>query len=125
MMPAEIMCTWCGHWSNEGKVICYVCKRPLDSPEGHLTPQFRKAYGSTPEPPPADSNEVAVWDLVIADMKARDRFGEEKYDTRLRTNNGRDFLADAYDEALDLCVYLRGAIEERDQNKGKEDDGQG
>jgi hypothetical protein len=29
------------------------------------------------------------------------------------TNNGRDSLMDAYQEALDLVMYLRQAIEER------------
>jgi hypothetical protein len=31
----------------------------------------------------------------------------------LRAHNGRDALVDAYQEALDLCVYLRQVIQER------------
>lgn len=61
----------------------------------------------------------AIWDLVIADMHARDKLGEERYGTRLRANNGRDVLKDAYEEALDLAVYLRQAIAERDNEGGK------
>ena len=50
---------------------------------------------------------------MIADMRARHEMGARKYETALRPFNGRDPLIDAYQEALDLCVYLRQAIEER------------
>ena len=66
------------------------------------------------QPPPVASNGPAVWDLVIADMRARDNVGRERYGTPLQPHNGRDALVDAYQEALDLVVYLRQAIYERD-----------
>lgn len=66
-----------------------------------------------PQPPPTGDNGRHVWDLVIEDMKARDWVGAERYGTRLRAFNGRDPLIDAYQEALDLCVYLRQEIEQR------------
>jgi len=69
---------------------------------------------NAPEPPPIKNNRPAVWDLVLADMKERDEIGKQKYDTRLQPFNGRDPLVDAYQEALDLVVYLRQAIYERD-----------
>lgn len=71
---------------------------------------------STPEPPPRVSKEFlpAVWDLVRKDMEERDKTGEAKYKVRLRPHNGRDALVDAYQEALDLVVYIRQAIYERD-----------
>jgi hypothetical protein len=47
-------------------------------------------------------------------MKRRNEFGEFKYGTPLQAHNGRDALKDAYEEALDLCVYLRQALYERD-----------
>jgi len=40
----------------------------------------------------------------------------QKYGTYLQTHNGRDALWDAYQEAMDLCMYLRQAILERDGN---------
>lgn len=46
-------------------------------------------------------------------MKERDQEGRRKYGTPLQAGNGRDALVDAYQEALDLCVYLRQAIAER------------
>ena len=70
---------------------------------------------STPQdqPPPLPSTAPAIWPLVIADMQARDAVGRERYGVPLQAFNGRDALVDAYQEALDLAVYLRQAIEER------------
>lgn len=65
------------------------------------------------QPAPIENDRPAVWGLVIKDMMKRDQFGVEKYGTPLQAHNGRDALLDAYEEALDLCVYLRQAIEER------------
>ena len=67
----------------------------------------------THEPAPVPNGRPAIWALVMADMEARDREGRRKYGTPLQAFNGRDALVDAYQEALDLVVYLRQAIEER------------
>lgn len=64
------------------------------------------------EPPPVPNAGVPVWNLVIKDMGERDQLGRERYGTPLQTNNGRDHLVDAYQEGLDLVVYLRAKIEE-------------
>lgn len=72
------------------------------------------AYRMGPEPAPKSVTGPAVWDLVLADMCARDRMGTAKYGQRLTPGDGRDSLRDAYQEALDLAVYLRKAIYERD-----------
>jgi len=69
---------------------------------------------STRQPKPRHNNNPAVWDLVLQDIKDRDSAGRIKYGTRLQPNNGRDPLVDAYQEALDLVVYLRQEIYERD-----------
>ena len=46
-------------------------------------------------------------------MLKRDAVGRAKYGVPLQAHNGRDALQDAYEEVLDLAVYLRQAIEER------------
>ena len=74
----------------------------------------RVKTASTPEPAPVANAQPAVWPLVMVDMAERDKFGREKYGTPLQPHNGRDALKDAYQEALDLAVYLRTAIYERD-----------
>lgn len=66
------------------------------------------------QPPPTKNNNPAVWDAVIADMQTRDKIGEKRYGTRLQPHNGRNSLQDAYEEALDLCAYLKQRIMEDD-----------
>lgn len=68
----------------------------------------------TEQAAPSPNDKPPVWDLVMLDMEARDAEGRRKYGTPLQPHNGRDALVDAYQEALDLCVYLRQAIFERD-----------
>lgn len=65
------------------------------------------------QPKPTPTNEQPIWDLVIQDMRDRDQIGRERYGTPLQLNNGRDSLQDAYEEALDLAVYLRQEKERR------------
>ena len=65
------------------------------------------------QPWPQENNNPHVWDLVIKDMQDRDHFGLDKYKTHLQPYNGRSSLLDAYQEALDLVVYLRKEIFER------------
>ena len=67
---------------------------------------------STREPMPIKGN-IDIFPLVIADLRERDKIGTKKYGTTLQSNNGRDALVDAYQEALDLCMYLRQVICER------------
>jgi hypothetical protein len=63
-----------------------------------------------------ESNEN-IWDLVIADMRGRDAFGYMKYGRHLKPFDGRRTLQDAYEEALDLAVYLKKEMVERQQQK--------
>lgn len=69
---------------------------------------------NAPQPQPEHNALPAVWDMVIADMHERDRVGTVNYKTRLQPFNGRDALVDAYQEAQDLCAYLRQVLYERD-----------
>lgn len=52
--------------------------------------------------------------LVKEDLQSRSEYGIMTYGETLKAFNGRDALLDAYQEALDLAVYLRQVIEERD-----------
>jgi hypothetical protein len=51
---------------------------------------------------------------VLLDLAIRVETGAKEYGERLSTFNGRDALTDAYEEALDLAMYLKQAIIERD-----------
>lgn len=68
----------------------------------------------TEQPPPQPNDKPAVWDLVKADMTARDVEGRRKYGVPLQPENGRDGLVDLYQELLDAVVYVRSLIYERD-----------
>lgn len=65
------------------------------------------------QPLPQPTGGMFIQDLVMEDLAERKAHGVRKYGTALQAGNGRDMLQDAYEEALDLAVYLRGALEER------------
>ena len=67
------------------------------------------------EPSPIPNSSRPVWEVVIEDMFNRNEFGKAKYGTPLQANNGRNALKDAYEEVLDLAVYLKQRIIEDEQ----------
>jgi hypothetical protein len=73
----------------------------------------RIGHPDTPEPPPKPGT-IDIADLVMSDIEARVEAGYRQYGTKLQAHNGRDALMDAYQEAIDLVMYLRQAIAERD-----------
>lgn len=64
------------------------------------------------QPEPKRGKEV-VLDYVLKDLQERAEAGRKRYGSYLETHNGRDSLWDAYQEALDLAMYLRQVILER------------
>ena len=86
------------------------------------------------QPPPIATSRRAAWDIVIEhvekrrgesaytktgeldlvlnDMRERDRTGRERYGVPLTSHNGRNHLIDAYQEMLDGCVYLAAHLDE-------------
>jgi hypothetical protein len=50
---------------------------------------------------------------VALDLRARVERGTREYGEPLTTFNGRNALQDAYEEALDLCLYLKQALLEQ------------
>jgi hypothetical protein len=73
---------------------------------------MKQRPGDQPLP---DKNDLPfVQDAVIADIEARKAVGIERYGTPLQAFNGRDALQDAYEEAIDLAMYLKQCIIERD-----------
>ncbi len=104
----EKKCETCYHDVEGRRHPCAGCTEysmwgPMDDPAA-----------ATPQPPPKSATGPDIQDLVIRDMLDRKMMGVAKYGTALRAGNGRDALWDAYQEALDLCAYLRQAIAERD-----------
>jgi hypothetical protein len=57
-----------------------------------------------------DDLDARGWSDVSADMRERWGFGTRKYGNEgLRANDGRNTIADAYEEQLDSANYLRKA----------------
>ena len=69
---------------------------------------------------PPTQGKDRVLDAVIADWKKREAQGIKTYGRPLETFNGRDALWDAYEECLDLCLYLRQAIMERESSSKRD-----
>ena len=72
------------------------------------------------QPAPKSGNRL-VGLAVLRDVAQRIEFGFKKHGSLLETENGRDALWDAYEEALDLCMYLRQEILQREEQARKED----
>lgn len=87
------------------------CYSYQETREAQIPEGFKK------QPDPKRNDHEPVWKQVISDMWQRHQKGIETYGVPLQPFNGRDALWDAYEEALDLAVYLRQAIEERNAGK--------
>ena len=94
------------------QAVAMCVGRGLITADGQPVSQAATAIAD--QPPPVANDKPAVWDLVMTDMRERDQLGRRRYGVPLQPHNGRDVLVDAYQEALDLAVYLRQAIYERD-----------
>lgn len=71
------------------------------------------AQPATAKQPAPSGKGDPILGMVLADLTNRALEGREKYGEALKANNGRNALWDAYQEALDLAMYLRQAIEEQ------------
>lgn len=103
-------------------VICYINQELgwatfylLWAIYAYLQTRPEKIVGHAVRVQPRPCGEgVDVAELVHADIEARAELGKQKYGERLKTLNGRDSPVDAYQEALDLVMYLRQALWERE-----------
>lgn len=74
------------------------------------TPKLREGDQQLPVP----NKEPDIQSQVIKDIVERREVGIQRYGTALQPHNGRDALRDAYEEAIDLAMYLKQLIVERD-----------
>jgi hypothetical protein len=71
-------------------------------------------HGVDAQPLPVASDAPIAHRMVQADLDARLELGIRRYGQPLQPFNGRDSLRDAYEEALDLVVYLRTLLYEQE-----------
>lgn len=91
--------------------------------------EVNKMFGKIPEPeliagcwpPPSRLPEGSlpqsegVFAALKRDLDERDRIGWSTHNKPLVENDGRDWLKEAYAEALDLCVYLKAELMKRER----------
>lgn len=68
-----------------------------------------------------DDDRPDVFTLLLNDIAERDRIGAAEYGGPLLPFDGRDSLRDAYEEVLDLAVYLRKELCEREARQREAD----
>ncbi len=98
-------------WIDVADAEHHVTKRPATAvqpaPVGDGREVFEVAYREFYR---ANSHERWIdqqrTDQILSDMRARYKLGIERYGTPLREHNGRDAVIDAYQEAIDLRMYL-------------------
>lgn len=59
------------------------------------------------------SKDKDIFSLVKIDLVEREAKGFQTYQKALMPNSIKDWLQEAYEEALDMTVYLRGELESR------------
>jgi len=60
-------------------------------------------------------SKMSSWNAVIKDMLDRNEFGAHKYNKYLDQDTNEDMIQHAYEEALDLAVYLKTLILQRQE----------
>ncbi|MFI3218031.1 MAG: hypothetical protein QX189_02795 [Methylococcales bacterium] len=59
---------------------------------------------------------MSSWNAVVKDMLDRNEFGASKYNKYLDENTNENMLQHAYEEALDLAVYLKTRMLQEERN---------
>lgn len=62
--------------------------------------------------------EKSIWRKVIEDMVLREEQGYNSYGKYVTEDNPEDFIQEAYEEILDLVVYLKTVIVQRSKKNG-------
>lgn len=92
------------HW-DEPQAVWYPSDAPIPVDRNSV---LGDVLATRQEPSPASPS---TWDMVRADIAERDRVGLERYGVPLSRAVNIDGIREAYDEALDLVVYLRHALD--------------
>jgi hypothetical protein len=110
-----------GPLDRDGEWACMACysKRVKERAAAFEALTVPSPYAEVPTPLTTDDlpkapEEPPVWDLVRADMDAREAFGNEHFGVPFTTATKKDGLREAYEEVLDAALYLRHALYARD-----------
>lgn len=90
----------------ESQGFCVECGQECFFGVSHECPERAGREGDS-QPLPVINDAPDVQSAVIADIEKRRELGIKRYGTALQPNNGRNALLDAYEEAIDLAMYLK------------------
>lgn len=104
-----------GVWEKSGNNNSWFSEHLKEIVSGEFQPftSIEDARPATAKQPAPNGSGNPILGMVLADLTNRALEGKEKYGEPLKAHNGRNALWDAYQEALDLAMYLRQAIEEQ------------
>lgn len=91
--------------------MCYACDGSIVRGYAISIPERLNLEGDS-QPMPTINTAEDIKSAVIRDIELRRELGIKRYGTALQPNNGRNALQDAYEEALDLAMYLKQRLVE-------------
>lgn len=92
------------------KIInCTLCN--IEVYQSDIQSHIEEFHPFQPKPTIQHEKQI-ILHRVLIDLINRSEHGQKIYGTYLQAHNGRNALLDAYEEALDLCMYLRQALDE-------------
>jgi len=101
-----------GYFCKHNNLIgfCEECEEEIIYEEFKIA--NKKEFNASIHEPVPITGKIIILDLVKKDLIDRAETGNKKYGTYLMSHNGRDALMDAYQEVLDLAMYLRQKLYE-------------
>lgn len=119
-LPRRFLCGYHQHLHIHGPLDghCFLAQ-PAPPRESSLAAHVAPTR-TRPEDQPlphADERQPVIHHLVQDDLQGRLEVGITRYGQGLRAFNGRNADQDAYEEVLDLAVYLRQRLIEREQTR--------
>ncbi|MGL5282737.1 MAG: hypothetical protein ACRC8W_13500 [Plesiomonas shigelloides] len=111
-LPHFIGWAWMYQPSSKGVLSTIVLHNESESTNIVKIEWAHQRHTQWVQPTPHGSGDP-ILGMVLADLTNRALVGKEKYGEPLKAHNGRNALQDAYEEALDMCMYLRQALEEQ------------
>lgn len=88
--------------------------RPKEFNDELIVEPLRAGREGDTQPMPIATDHPVAHRMVQDDLEARLQLGISRYGQPLQPFNGRDSLRDAYEEILDMAVYIRNELFERE-----------
>jgi len=112
---------WATNWKHSGAPHDIIAFRIIKQDESYFesfvsvedAQECKAEYAATSKQSTPKGSGNPILGMVLADLTNRALEGKEKYGEPLKAHNGRNALWDAYQEALDLAMYLRQLIQEQ------------